>query len=338
MKETILNDHISRRHLLGLAAAGASTALFPTADAVAQEAPALLKLVVGFPPGGTADAVSRWLGEKLTGSLAKSVVVENRPGAGGRLAIDWFKTQPADGLTMLLTPSSTLAMYPFVYQKLSYDPLIDLAPVSQVCDFVHALAVGPGVPASVKNLTDFVAWCKSNPDNANCATTGDGTLPHFLTIMLGRNTGVRIGAVPYKGGGPALTDLLGGQIASMIAPEGTFTSYAEEGKLRLLATSGEQRSRFFPSVGTFAEQGAKDIVVSEWYGIFAPAKLPPAQAGKAAAAIAKAVRVDDIQSRLAKAGLIAVGSSPAELDKRLRKDLNFWGPTVKSSGFTPLSA
>lgn len=333
-----MNNNLSRRDLLGMAAAGIGSGLLTASQAHAQDLPAVLRLVSGFPPGGTADAVTRWIAEKLTGTLAKSVVVDNRPGAGGRVAIDWLKGQPADGLTMLLTPSSTLAMYPFVYQKLSYDPLSDLTPVSQACDFVHALAVGPAVPSSVRNLADFAAWCKAHPDQANCATTGDGSLPHFLTIMLGRNMGIRIDAVPYKGGGPALTDLLGGQISSLIAPEGTFTSYVEEGKLRLLATSGERRSRFFPTVGTFAEQGAKDIVVSEWYGIFAPAKTPAVLVNKAAAAIAKAIKADDLQARLTKAGLVGVGSTAAELDQRLRNDLKFWGPIVKSSGFTPLSA
>lgn len=328
----------SRRRILRLTGAGACAAMLPAVDASAQEPPAVLRLLSGFPPGGTADAITRWLGEKLTGVLAKTALVDNKPGAGGRLAIESLKSMPSDGLTMLLTPSSTVTMYPYVYQKLSYDPLADLTPVSQVCDFVHALAVGPGVPSSVRTLPEFVVWCKANPDRASCGNSGDGSLPHFLTIMLSRNMGAKIEPIPYKGGGPALTDLLGGQIAALIAPEGTFTTYVAEGKLRLLATSGERRSRFFPTVGTFAEQGAKDLVVSEWYGMFMPAKTPSAQVDQAASAIAKVIKTDEIQARLTKVGLVGVGSSAAELGLRLRSDLNFWGPIVKSSGFTPLSA
>jgi len=332
-----MNNSISRRRLLGMTAASTAAALLPLANANAQDLPSALRLLSGFPPGGTADTISRWVGEKLTGTVAKSAVVENRAGAGGRMAIEVLKGTPADGLTMLLTPSSTVTMYPYVYQKLSYDPLTDLTPVSQVCDFVHALAVGPGVPTSVRNLQDFVAWCKANPDRANCGNTGDGSMPHFLTIMLSRSVGTKIEPVPYKGTGPSINDLLAGQIAAVIAPEGTFSTYVAEGKIRLLATSGEHRSRFSPNVGTFTEQGAKDVIASEWFGMFMPAKTPADRVHKAAVAIGAAVRTEEIQARLAKLGMAGVGSSAEALGQRLRSDLKFWGPIVKSSGFTPLS-
>lgn len=327
---------LDRRHFLCTLSAGALTIAAPHARA--QNLPDSLRLICGFPPGGSADAIARWVGERLAGVVARSVVVDNRTGAGGRLAIESLKAAPADGGTLLLTPSSTLAMYPHVYQKLNYDPVADLAPVSQVCDFVHGLAVGAGVPASVRNLADFIAWCKANPQQASIANTGDGTMPHFLTIMLGRALGTKIEAIPYKGAAPAINDVIAGQIAGIIAPEGSFTSFLADGKLRLLATSGERRSRFFPAVGTFAEQGAKNLVVGEWFALFAPQRTPAPLIAKAATTVAEALRTEDLQTKLAKFGMTAVGSTPAALGERLRADHTFWGPVVKSTGFTPLSS
>ncbi|MDQ5898854.1 MAG: Tripartite-type tricarboxylate transporter, receptor component TctC [Pseudomonadota bacterium] len=324
-----------RRHFLHTLSAGVLT--ITATQPRAQNLPESLRLMCGFPPGGSADAISRWMGERLAGVVARSVVVDNRTGAGGRLAIETLKSAPPDGSTLLLTPSSTLAMYPHVYQKLNYDPLADLAPVSQVCDFVHGLAVGAAVPASVRTLPQFIAWCKAHPDQASIANTGDGTMPHFLTILLGRAMGTKIEAVPYKGAAPAINDVIAGQIAAIIAPEGTYTSYLADGKLRLLATSGERRSRFFPNVGTFAEQGAKSLIVGEWFALFAPARTPAALITRAAATITAAVRTEDLQTKLAKFGMSPVGSTPAALGDRLKADLAFWGPVVKSTGFTPLS-
>jgi tripartite-type tricarboxylate transporter receptor subunit TctC len=328
----------TRRDFLGtVLQAAAVPALLTPWGAGAQTLPDVIKLVCGSPPGGSADAITRWVGDKLGGKLAKTAIVDNRAGAGGRLAVDAVKSAPADGTTMLLTPSSIVAMYPHVYAKLSYDPLIDLVPVAQACEFVHGFAVGPAVPASVKNFVDFVAWCKANPRLANCGNTGDGSLPHFVTLMLSRDTGVKIEPVPYKGTAPAINDLLGGQLTSAIAPEGSFTNYVKDGKLRLLATSGAKRSQFFPEVGTFAEQGAKSVVIGEWFGLFMPSKTPAAVAARAADAVRAAVQQKDMEEKFAKFGMVNTGSTPAELARRLKADFDFWGPVVKSTGFTPLS-
>lgn len=329
-----------RRFLLNTAALGASAlgvgAL--AGPALAQALPETIRLICGFPPGGTADSISRWTGEPLNGVLARSVIVDNKPGAGGRIAIETLKGTPADGRTMLLTPSSTLAMYPFVYSKLSYDPQKDLAPVGNVCDFEHCLAVGPAVPAEVKDLQDFVKWCKAHPDKANCGNTGDGSMPHFITIMLSKDLGVKIEPVPYKGTGPGMSDLLGGQVSALIAPEGSFPTYVEDGKVRLLGTSGKTTSRFFPKVKTFAEQGAPNVVVREWFGLFMPAATPADIRERTAAAVATALQPKGIQERFAKIGMMPVGSTPAVLADQLKTDLAFWGPTVKAIGFNPLSS
>ncbi|AVS74916.1 tripartite tricarboxylate transporter substrate-binding protein, partial [Paracidovorax cattleyae] len=305
------------------------------------QAPALpdtLRLICGFPAGGGADAITRWVGDKVASVLARAAIVDNRPGAGGRLAVDALRSAAPDGHTILLTPSSVVTMYPYVYAKLGYDPVRDLVPVSQVCDFVHALAVGPAVPASVRTLQDFAAWCSANRTLANCGNTGDGSMPHFLTIMLSRELKTRIEPVPYKGTAPALNDLLGGQLTSLIAPEGSFTPYMSDGRLRLLGTSGDKRSHFFPAVPTFADQGAPSVVVGEWFGMFMPAKTPPAVVARASGAIAAAVRQKDMTDKFAKFGMVNVGSSAEELARRLQADLGFWAPVVKGSGFTPLSS
>jgi tripartite-type tricarboxylate transporter receptor subunit TctC len=295
-----------------------------------------LKIVVGYPPGGSNDVAARWVADKLVGKYANVAIVDNKPGAAGRLAIDALKSLPADGRTILLTPSSVVALYPHVYRQLSYDPVADLAPVAVACDQVHALAVGTPVPEQVKSVADFVAWAKANPAKANCGNPGEGSMPHLLTFMLVKSSGAPIQAVPYRGLAPAVNDLINGQLASAILPDGAFLPHAASGRARVLATTGPERSPFFPEVPTFAEQGLKNIVVTEWLGFFMRTGTPEAIVNKTAAAIEKALRQPDLIEAFAKAGLVSAPSTPAELASRLSRDRTYWGPVVKSSGFTPI--
>lgn len=330
---------LNRRQALGAIAAAAAAAAVATWPnmASAQEQHPLLKILFGYPPGGAGALVTQGLGEKLIGSYAKAFIVESKPGAAGRLIIDSLKTAPPDGSSVLVTPSSVLAMYPHVYRKLSYDPFADAVPVSNLCDFVHGLAVGPAVPESVKTLADFVAWCKANPSQANVGNPGEGSLPHFLTMLLSQSTGIKFESIAYAGGPPGVKDTLGGQLTAMMATEGQFIAYLPDGKLRLLATSGTQRSRSSPQVPTFAEQGVKSIQLSEWIGMFAPAKTPAAVVQRLAAAVRSALAVPDLASAFAKLAIQPAPSTPEELGRRLRVDFDFWGATVKATGFNPLS-
>ena len=295
-----------------------------------------VKIVNGFPAGGTADATSRRIGDKLAGSdyTRKGAVVENKTGAAGRIAIDTVKNGPADGSSLLLTPYSMMAIYPHIYKALSYDPVKDFAPVCMASSMSHGLAVGPMVPATVKTLKEFVAWAKANPDKANYGSPAAGSTPHFLGALLSLDTGVPMQHVAYRGSVPGVTDVIGGQLAAMLTPHGDFLANHRVGKIRILATSGKKRSPFVPEVATFAEQGFPDLTVEEWFGFFAPIKTPANVVSAANAAINAAIKDKALIESWATQGLVPLGGSTDDMAKDLQRQLAFWGPIVKRIGFT----
>ena len=300
--------------------------------AQAQASLDMAKILVGFPPGGTTDALSRRVADKLRGSYASNVIVENKPGAGAQIAISALKAAPADGSTLLLTPSSMLSVYPFTYSKLPYT-LDDLAPVSVACFFSHGFGVGPAVPASVKTIKDFVAWAKANPDRANFASPAAGSIPHLTAALFNKLSKADLQHVPYKGSAPGIQDLLGGQVSSMCSPVGDYLPHLKSGRLRLLATSGPQRSPFTPDVPTFKEQGI-DISVREWYGFFLPAKASPEVRRRAAAYLQPALASKDLIDSMAQVGMEVQSSTPQVLGDLLRADAEEWRRLIKQIGFT----
>ena len=295
-----------------------------------------LKIINGFPAGGTADATSRRVGDKLAGSAfsKNAAVVENKTGAAGRIAIDTVKNGPADGSSLLLTPYSMMAVYPHIYKTLSYDPFKDFAPVCMASSMSHGLAVGPMVPATVKTVKDFVAWCKANPLAANYGSPAAGSTPHFLGALLSLDTGVAMQHVAYRGSVPGVTDMIGGQLAAMFTPHGDFLANHRAGKIRILATSGAKRSPFVPEVATFAEQGFANLTAEEWFGFFAPAKTPATVVSAANAAINAAIKDKALIDSWATQGLVPLGGSPEDMAKDLKRQFDFWGPIVKRIGFT----
>ncbi len=295
-----------------------------------------VKIINGFPAGGTADATSRRVGDKLGGSsyTRNAAVVENKPGAGGRIAVESVKNAAPDGATLLLTPYSCTSIYPHIYRKLSYDPFKDLAPVSIAAIIHHGLAVGPIVPASVKSVKDYVAWAKANPGQASYGSPAAGSIPHFLGALLSGYTNTPLTHVPYRGSIPGVADVVGGQLASMFTPHGDFLAMYKAGKLRMLATSGPMRNPFSPDVPTFAEQGFPDLTVEEWFGFYAPAKTPGNVIENANAAINAALLDKGVVNSLGTFGLIARGSSVREMDKSQRDAYFRWGPLVKQIGFS----
>jgi tripartite-type tricarboxylate transporter receptor subunit TctC len=318
--------HKAALSLTALGALGTSTTLR------AQTAPETAKILVGFPPGGTTDAISRRVADKLRGNYANTVIVENKPGAGGQIAVSALKDAPADGSVMLLTPSSILSIYPFTYPKLPYT-LADVAPASVACFFSHGFGVGPAVPDTVKTLKDFIAWAKANPGKASFATPAAGSMPHLIGALLGKLTGTDLNAVHYRGSAPGITDLLGGQIAAMSSPVGDYLQHIKTGKLRLLATSGPQRSPFTPDVPSYREQGV-DIALREWYGFFLPGRANAAAQQRAAAALKVALAGQDVITTLQSAGMEPESSTPEQLAAWLKSDADVWGPLVKKIGFT----
>jgi len=295
-----------------------------------------VKILCGFPAGGTADTTSRRVGDKMAGSTytRNPAVVENKTGAGGRIAIEAVKNAAPDGSTLLLSAYSMLLIYPHIYRRLPYDPFKDFAPVAMASVLSHGLAVGPMVPASVKTVKDFVAWCKAHPDRASYASPAAGSTPHFLGALLSLNTGVAMTHVAYRGSVPGVSDLIGGQIAAMFTPHGDFLANHRAGKLRLLATSGKSRSPFVPEVATFAEQGFPELTVEEWFGFFAPAKTPASVVAAANSAINQSLKDKGLLDSLALQGLLPLGGSSDDMAKDMRRQFDYWGPVVKRIGFT----
>jgi tripartite-type tricarboxylate transporter receptor subunit TctC len=322
---------ITRRKSLVLAAAGLSLPWGARAQAFEQP-----KFLYGFPAGSAGDIAARRVAEKVGGTpYAKNpALVENRPGAGGRIALDGLKSAPADGSVLALSPFSALSIYPHVYKKLSYDPVADFVPVSIAAIMHHGLAVGPVVPASVTDVKGFVAWAKANPGLANYGSPAAGSTPHFLGALLALSQNADLKHVPYRGSVPGITDVVGGQLAAMFTPAGDFLANHRAGKLRLLGTSGRARLPFAPDVPTFAEQGFGELTTEEWFGFHAPAKTPAAVVAVANAAINAALKDKSLVDGLAVVGLLAQGSTSEEMARSQRAEFERWGPLVKKVGFT----
>jgi tripartite-type tricarboxylate transporter receptor subunit TctC len=325
---------LSRRQILRGAGAASLLATTPFAGHAQGAMLDQVKIITGFTPGGTSDTICRRVAAQMQGSYGRSVVVENRSGAGGQLAITAVKGMPADGTAILQTPMSMLGIYPHIYKKLPYDPVADLTPVSQGAVFDFGFAVGPAVPETVKTMAQFLAWVKANPDKGNFGSPAAGSTPHFIGVLAGRSAGVELKHVPYRGTQPAILDMIGGQIQAVSGPVGEFTQHVAAGKCRLLATTGTARSKFAPGVPTMVEQGMKDMAFNEWFGFYLPAKSPADVVQRANTALRAALAARETVEGLELMGLESKSSSPGELAAMLRYDSDRWAPLIKSIGFT----
>lgn len=321
----------NRRHFLAQAA---GAALLPWASrASASDGPALARILLGAPAGGSGDLMARRLADKLSGAYAGKVIVENKPGAGGQLAISALKESAEDGSTLLLTPSSLLSIYPYTYSRLPYKPQEDLVPVSLAAYANHALGVGPSVPGSVKTLQDFIAWAQAHPGAASYGSPAPGSIPHLIMVVLAKQTGVALRHIPYKGSTQGLQDLRGGQLSAMSSPVGAFLPHLASGQVRLLAVSGEQRSPLVPEVPTYRQAGHA-ITAREWYGFFLPAKASPGVVTRAATQLHRALGAPEVAEGIRQFGLEAAHSTPQQLAEMLKADSEEWRALVKSVGFT----
>jgi tripartite-type tricarboxylate transporter receptor subunit TctC len=290
-----------------------------------------VRLLVGFAPGGSADIAARLLADRIKDELRQPVVVENRPGAGGRLVAEAVKNAPADGSVLMLTPIVVTVLAPMVFSKLPYDPIADFAPVAQVANFQFALSVNANHPA--KTMNDLVAWYRANPAKANFGSPAPGSLPHFFGVMIGKSTALDLVHVPYNGGGPMMNALMGEQITAAIDTLVEQVELHRTGRARILATTATSRSPLLPEVPTFAESGLAGVEGTAWFGVYAPAKTPEATVRQINAAINKALANAELRERLNKIGLEPAGGTPADLAARMAQDTARWAPIVKASGF-----
>jgi tripartite-type tricarboxylate transporter receptor subunit TctC len=297
--------------------------------AKAQEQP--IRIVFPFAAGGSGDGISRLMADRLRAGLNRPVIVENRTGAAGRLGVVAVKNAAPDGSTLLLTPIAPVAVYQHVYKNLDYDPIKDFAAVSQLATFDFAVAVAPQVPAA--SLKELVAWVKADPARAAFGSPAAGALPHFFGILFGRAAGLELRHVAYRGSAAALTDLAAGHVPMVFTTISDLVELHKGGRVRILATSGAERSPFTPDVATFREAGF-DIQGSAWYGVLAPARTPADVVDRTSKILADAVRVPEVRERLLAYGLQPTGTSAQEFAAIQKADSERWAPAVKASGFT----
>ena len=324
---------LTRRHVLAASTLGivsAATSVLPRALAQAIKKP--VHIIVGFPAGGGTDVIARILADRLRGPYASTVLVENKPGAAARIAVEYVKNAEPDGSVMLFTPDFPITVYPHSFRSLNYDPLRDFTPVATTTKSMLTYNIGPAVPDSVKTLAEFVQWCKANPGKASYATTAAGGTPHFVGMMLASAAGIPMTPVHYRGGAPALQDLIGGHVPAGINPISEILSFARTGTVRVLAVTGSRRSAFLPDVPTMSEAGF-NVVINSWLGVFVPAKTPADIVNALSAAISEAVKSPQMIESLAKVGNEPGFQTPAEFAATVKADIARWGPVVKASGF-----
>lgn len=324
-------DIRSRRHFLCTAGALAAASVAPHAVR-AQSPSAALRILCTGPAGSIPDTVARRYAEQLGARYPGGVVVDNRAGAAGQIAVGALKQAAPDGATVLLAQGAIATVYPYLYAKLGYDPATDLKPVSVAAEATLALAVGPAVPASVRNLGDFTDWLRANPALSNFGSPGPGTLPHVVSAMLFRQTKVEAQHVAYAGGPAAMVDLMGGRIASLVLPEGLLRQHHSAGKLRVLATSGSTRSAFMPDVPTFVEQGHPNLAIREWFGFFMPGATAASVIESAAQSVRAAAENKALSGAFDDMGMLASSSTPAAMSGRIATEQRYWRDAIDSTG------
>ena len=325
----------TRRHFVALASAAAAAGPAPPVRSQANVVNRNTRLVVGFPAGSSPDVVARLLAEHMKG-YAPSIIVDNRPGAGGRLPLEALKGAERDGTFAVLTPGDQVTLFPHVHARLGYDAPRDFAPVSTVCRVQFLVTVGTLVPADVKTLADFIAWCRANPRLATYGSPGEGTRPHFMAASFARAAGLEMTYVPYKGGAPLVQDLLAGQIATSVTVVSNLLAHVQAGRLRALATTAPQRLAVLPDVPTVREAGFPAVEGTEWFGLFVPRGTPAEIVAGLNTAVRASLRNEAFRESLAKQSFEPAGCSPAELADLVRSDGEAWAATVKATGFTPM--
>ncbi len=318
-----------KRRLLTAVAAGLCLSVLPAVHA-AEPAAAWptkpIRWIVPFPPGGAMDAIARTLGEKASHALGQPFVVENRPGAGGNIGADYVAKQPADGYTIMITSIGMATNKP-LYRKLSYDPIKDFTPVSVLAVVPNVLVTNATQP-NVKNVSDVIAAAKAAPGKLTYASAGNGTSVHLAGEVFTSLAGIEMLHIPYKGSGPAVSDLLGGQVNYMFDSITSARPHIQSGKLRALAVTTAKRSSSLPDVPTMQEAGLKGYEVSPWFSVFVPAGTPPAIVKKLNQAFVAAMKQPEVVERFKSIGAEVVGSTPEEAAKHLQAETVRWNKVI----------
>jgi tripartite-type tricarboxylate transporter receptor subunit TctC len=318
---------IPRSRFLQLCLTAVTATLLPL-TALAQTGP--IRIIVGYPPGATSDTLARIVAEHMSGTLKQTVLVENKAGAGGRIANEQVKAAAADGNTLVMTPVATMPIFAHSFAgQLRYDPFKDFAPVAHLSNFQIGLGVATKVPA--KTVQEYVTWVKSDPQaNGFYASAAQGSLPHFFGVMFARSAGITLTHVPYKGTAAAMQALTAGEVTALSTVVADIRSLAQAGK----AVGGDQRDPSFPDGPTFRELGY-DLVAKPWYALFAPAGTPKATIERLSQAAMAAVNDPAVHKRLEAIGLEPTGLGPDALAKIMKDDYDRWGPIIRASGFKP---
>ncbi len=309
--------------LLAFAGAAQAQGGFPTRT---------ITLVVGFAAGGATDTAARIIAKKLSENLGQTVIVDNRAGAGGNIAHQYVAGAPPDGYTILLGSVGPLTVAPHLVAKLPYDPQKDLAPLTMGVAFANVLVVHAAVPA--RTLAEFIALAKASPGKLDYASTGVGSASHLAGELFKQRAGVDIVHIPYKGGGPATADLLGGRVTAYYSTPSTAGPHIESGKIRALASTGLQRAPSLPNVPTIAESGFPGFEATNWYAFVAPGKTPPELLDRWNAELLRVLKDPGVKEQLAKHGLEPAPGTREELAAYIRKETATWGKVVKDAKIT----
>ena len=293
-----------------------------------------LRIVLGYPPGASSDLLTRLLAERMRPLLGgQTIIVENKAGGGGIVGNETVKAAPPDGSTLLLTPIATMAAFPHSHgANLRYDPFKDFEPVAHLTNFQLSLLLNSDLPA--KNVAEYIALVKKDPRLGDYASAAAGSLPHYFGVLFSKAAGIEMTHIPYKGTGPALQALAGGEVKAAMFVLADALTLVRSGKARVVAVSGSVRSGLAPEVPTFKELGY-NIEGNGWYALFAPAKTPKDVIDRYARAAIEVIRAPDMKQRLEQMGLEPTGLGPGELGAILKADYDKWGPVIRASGFKP---
>ncbi|MEY3540158.1 MAG: hypothetical protein RLZZ173_666 [Pseudomonadota bacterium] len=288
-----------------------------------------IKFIVPYPPGGGTDVIARIVQEPLSSNLGQQVIIENRGGAGGSIGSEAAARSPADGYTVLFTLSSH-TINPAIYPKLSFNTEKDFLPVVTIASLPQILVANPDFPA--KNVKDVIDMAKAKPGTIAYASVGNGSPGHLAGAMMAGAANVKMTHIPYRGGGPAVTDVMGGQVPLLWVSIPAAANFVKAGKLKALAVSTTKRSAVFPDVPTMIESGFKDFEVDSWYAMFVPANTPKAAVDRLNAAANKVLTTPEVKEKLLNQGAEAVGGSPEALGRVVKAELVKWDKVVKENG------